>query len=58
MDVRRVVLSWDAAYARSYRVQILADGSTWTTLYALSTDLPPIFQRCYCPSLSLKYLPL
>lgn len=31
-DVTRVRLSWEAAYAKVYRVEISADGSTWTRL--------------------------
>ncbi len=30
--VRRVKLTWEVAHARAYRVEISADGSTWTTL--------------------------
>ncbi|MBO9627102.1 MAG: discoidin domain-containing protein [Microbacterium sp.] len=30
--VSRVVLKWEAAYAKKYRVEISADGSAWTTL--------------------------
>ncbi|PRB09410.1 hemagglutinin protein [Microbacterium sp. MYb72] len=31
-SVSRVLLNWEAAYASKYRVQISADGSSWTTL--------------------------
>ena len=31
-SVSRVVLNWEAAYASKYKVQISADGATWTTL--------------------------
>ncbi|WP_433584855.1 discoidin domain-containing protein [Microbacterium hydrocarbonoxydans] len=31
-SVSRVALRWEAAYASTYRVQISADGSSWTTL--------------------------
>jgi hypothetical protein len=30
--VSRVTLSWEAAYAKAYRVEISADGTTWTRL--------------------------
>ncbi|MFJ5546365.1 discoidin domain-containing protein [Streptomyces sp. NPDC093225] len=30
--VSRVRLTWEAAYGKAYRVQISADGATWTTL--------------------------
>jgi len=30
--VSRVLLNWEAAYASKYKVQISADGTTWTTL--------------------------
>ena len=29
--LNRVELSWEAAYAKSYRIETSADGSTWTT---------------------------
>ena len=31
--VTRVRLTWDKAYARAYRLQVSADGATWTDLY-------------------------
>lgn len=31
-SVSRVLLKWEAAYASKYKVQISADGATWTTL--------------------------
>ncbi|MFF2780472.1 glycosyl hydrolase family 8 [Streptomyces sp. NPDC058052] len=33
----RVKLDWEAAYAKTYRVQSSADGSTWTDLYTTTT---------------------
>jgi hexosaminidase len=35
--VNRVVLAWEAAYAKAFQVQISADGTTWTTLYSTTT---------------------
>ena len=32
-SVTRVVLKWDAAYAKAFQVQVSGDGSTWTTVY-------------------------
>ncbi|WP_424768806.1 discoidin domain-containing protein [Paenibacillus sp. sgz302251] len=32
--VSRVVLKWEAAYARQYQVQISSNNSTWTTVYS------------------------
>ncbi|MFC7277471.1 chitosanase [Paractinoplanes rhizophilus] len=32
-DVDRVVLRWDRAYARAYRVQTSRDGANWTDVY-------------------------
>ncbi|WP_447008319.1 penicillin acylase family protein [Saccharothrix isguenensis] len=34
--VGRVVLSWEAAYARAYRIELSTDGSTWRTVYTTS----------------------
>ncbi|QQQ77026.1 penicillin acylase family protein [Saccharothrix sp. 6-C] len=31
--VGRVVLSWEAAYAKAYRIELSVDGSTWRTAY-------------------------
>ncbi|GAA0797107.1 chitosanase [Spirilliplanes yamanashiensis] len=35
--VNRVVLRWEAAYARAYRIQVSADGATWTDAFATTT---------------------
>jgi hypothetical protein len=34
--VSRVLLRWEAAYARAYRVEVSGDGNTWRTVW--STD--------------------
>lgn len=33
----RVVLTWEAAYARAFQLQTSADGATWTTVYSTTT---------------------
>ncbi|MEU8261882.1 discoidin domain-containing protein [Micromonospora sp. NPDC048999] len=33
----RVVLNWEAAYARAYQIQTSTDGSGWTTVYSTTT---------------------
>ncbi|WP_445271355.1 discoidin domain-containing protein, partial [Streptomyces sp. DSM 41634] len=33
----RVELSWEAAYARGYRIELSADGRQWTTLHSTTT---------------------
>ncbi|MGK5740973.1 discoidin domain-containing protein [Micromonospora sp. URMC 103] len=33
----RVVLTWEAAYARAFQIQTSADGNTWTTVYSTTT---------------------
>ncbi|WP_405109450.1 DUF1996 domain-containing protein [Micromonospora sp. NBC_01405] len=35
--VSRVVLRWEAAYARAFTVQTSADGNAWTTVYSTTT---------------------
>ncbi|MCX2184198.1 chitosanase [Streptomyces sp. SKN60] len=35
--VKRVVLKWEAAYAKAYRVELSDDGSTWRQVYATTT---------------------
>ncbi len=32
-SLRQVTLDWEAAYAKSFRIQASTDGSAWTTLY-------------------------
>ncbi len=33
-QVGRVVLAWEAAYARSYRIEVSTDGATWRTVWS------------------------
>ncbi|MFC0530845.1 discoidin domain-containing protein [Phytohabitans kaempferiae] len=35
--VCQVVLSWEAAYARAFQIQVSANGSTWTTVHSTTT---------------------
>lgn len=35
--VSRVVLRWEAAYARTFRIQISDDGTAWTTVHSTTT---------------------
>ncbi|MFI5835877.1 discoidin domain-containing protein [Micromonospora sp. NPDC051300] len=35
--VCRVDLTWEAAYATAYQIQLSADGAAWTTVYATTT---------------------
>lgn len=35
--VKRVVLNWEAAYARAYQVQLSDDGATWRDVYSTTT---------------------
>ncbi len=32
-NVNKVVLNWETAYGKSYRIQTSNDGSTWQTIY-------------------------
>ncbi|MFD5348125.1 discoidin domain-containing protein, partial [Streptomyces anulatus] len=34
----RVELAWEAAHAKSYRIELSADGNTWTTAYSTTTS--------------------
>ncbi len=36
-SVSRVVLTWEAAYARAFQLQTSNDGSAWTTVYSTTT---------------------
>lgn len=35
--VGQVVLDWEAAYAKGYRIQLSADGQQWTTIHSTTT---------------------
>ncbi|HET8658418.1 MAG TPA: glycoside hydrolase family 3 C-terminal domain-containing protein [Micromonosporaceae bacterium] len=35
--INRVVLSWEAAFGRAYRIEVSANGSLWTTIYSTTT---------------------
>jgi hypothetical protein len=35
--VGRVILRWEAAYGRAYRIEVSTDGSTWRTAWSTST---------------------
>jgi hypothetical protein len=33
-DINRVVLNWEAAYGKSFQIQVSPDGSNWTAIYS------------------------
>jgi hypothetical protein len=35
--VNQVTLSWEAAYAKGFQLQVSADGATWSTVYSTTT---------------------
>jgi len=35
--IDQVILSWEAAYARSFQIQTSGDGANWTTIYSTTT---------------------
>ena len=35
--VTRVVLNWEAAYGRSYNIQVSPNATSWTTIYSTTT---------------------
>jgi beta-glucosidase-like glycosyl hydrolase len=37
MEVTRVKLTWEAAYGRSYQIQVSNDATNWTNIYATTT---------------------
>jgi len=37
VTVCQVLLNWEAAYARSYQIQVSADASSWTTIFSTTT---------------------
>ena len=36
-SVSQVVLTWEAAYAKSFQIQVSDNGSTWTSIYSTTT---------------------
>ncbi len=36
-NVNRVVLNWEAAYGKSYQIQVSGDGTNWMTIYSTTT---------------------
>ncbi len=36
-SISRVVLSWEAAYGKAYRIDVSPDASSWTTIYSTTT---------------------
>jgi hypothetical protein len=36
--ITQVVLQWEAAYAKSYKLQVSADGNAWTDIYSTTTS--------------------
>ncbi|GAA1644502.1 discoidin domain-containing protein [Actinoplanes couchii] len=36
-QISQVVLQWDPAYARSYQIQVSADGANWTPIFSTTT---------------------
>ncbi|KUJ67746.1 hypothetical protein ACZ90_25365 [Streptomyces albus subsp. albus] len=36
-SIGRVVLDWEAAYAKGYRLEVSGDGSAWTTIHSTTT---------------------
>ncbi|XCM83939.1 discoidin domain-containing protein [Kitasatospora sp. HUAS MG31] len=36
-QICQVVLNWEAAYGRSYRIQVSQDGANWTTVHSTTT---------------------
>ena len=37
VQISRVVLRWEAAYAKSYRVEVSSNGTAWTSIYTTTT---------------------
>ncbi len=36
-SINKVVLNWEAAYARAFQIQTSTDGTTWTSIYSTTT---------------------
>ncbi|EGW41669.1 discoidin domain-containing protein [Desulfosporosinus sp. OT] len=36
-SIKRVVLNWEAAYVKAYRIEVSNDKLNWTTVYRTST---------------------
>ncbi|MBM9510399.1 discoidin domain-containing protein [Actinacidiphila acididurans] len=53
----RVDLTWEQAYARTYRVQVSADGSTWTDAKAVDNTAVPLPFNSGDASLQIEDIP-
>jgi hypothetical protein len=38
MTVNQVILKWEAAYAKSYKIQVSSNGTSWTDAYSTTTE--------------------
>lgn len=48
--VARVTLRWEAAYARAYRIEVSADGSTWRTVFSTTTGDGGLDEVAFTPT--------
>ena len=53
--VRRVVLNWEAAYARAFQIQVSTNGTTWTTVWS-TTSGGGGYQNITFPAASARYV--
>ncbi len=48
-SISRVVLRWEAAYARSYQVQTSTNGTSWTTAWSTTTGAGGVVTATFTP---------
>lgn len=48
-SVGRTILRWEAAYGRSYRIDVSTDGSTWTTAFSTTTGNGAVDNDTFAP---------
>lgn len=54
-SVGRTILRWEAAYGRSYRIDVSTDGSTWTTAWSTTTGNGGTDNNAFTP-LNARYV--
>jgi predicted GH43/DUF377 family glycosyl hydrolase len=55
-NVRRVILKWEAAYGKSYRIQVSGNGSSWTDAYTTTTGAGDIDDIALTSSVQGRYV--
>jgi hypothetical protein len=53
--VARVILRWEAAFARGYRIEVSSDNSTWRTVWSTGTGDGGVDNDTFAPT-TVRYV--